>query len=279
MKSNHSLSLAAAFSLLAAGSSAARAPAEPEAALRAALDDARAAVAASPAKPIPSCADAKELETRFEMTVSFAGGRQPLELSFEYAGCEEEGRNDYLPPYTTRSYKGQDGYELVFVTNEGASETDVLLSKGGRDWVGRFSMFANADLVSGRPLAVGGVTLKDSASEVKGKAVLRDSAKPLYPELKACEAADWSKASGTGAPQRSNGKPETGYGRGGPSLVLLTKTAAYYYHEDCDICAEVTKCELATGKLSSQIAAHSISCEDMKPYSKDAVFDDCAGGR
>jgi hypothetical protein len=112
-------------------------------------------------------------------------------------------------------------------------------------------------------------------------AVAASSAKPVYPQLLKCEAADWSKASGSGAPARSGGKPETGFGRGGPSLVLLTKTSAFYYHEDCDICAEITKCELGTGALSSVAVAHVLDCSDIKSYRSEPgiVFDACADGQ
>jgi hypothetical protein len=253
--------LAAAVIALAAGSSRAQLARAPETIISDAIDQARAAVAAS-AKPITSCPDAKELETPFQLTVTFADGRKPLNLSFEYEGCEERGRNDYLPPYTERSYKGADSYGLTIVTNDDETDSEVLVSKGA-DWVGRFGKIENATLLSGNPLAAGTVE--------KGKAVLRDSAKPVYPQLKACESA-------VGAPRDAAGYPETGYGSNGPSLVLLTNSAAYYYHQDCDICAEVTKCELATGKLSSAIAAHSVDCGDLKPYSKDAVYDACADG-
>ena len=267
MKSQSTILFAAAFAACSAGASSAQTAAGPETALSAAIEEARAAVAASPAKPISSCPDAVELETPFELTVAFADGRKPLELRFEYAGCEQEGRNDYLPPYTERSYKGADGYGLTIVTNDGEPRSDVLVSKG-RDWVGQFGTIENEALLSGNPLAAGEVS--------KRKAVLRDSAKPLYPQLKTCEAADWTREA-AGAPRRGvSAKPETGYGVPGPSLVLLTKTAAYYYHEDCEICAEVTKCELATGRLSSTIHAHSVNCGDMRPYAKDAVYDACA---
>ncbi len=112
-------------------------------------------------------------------------------------------------------------------------------------------------------------------SVAEGRAVLRDSAKPLYPQLKACESADWSGAA-LSAPRRdADGGLATGYSGPAPSLVLLTKTAAYYYREDCDICAEVTRCDLSTGRLSSVVAAHSVDCADMKPYRRDALFDAC----
>lgn len=280
MKSERSLLLAVAFAALAAGSSAAQSAA-PEAALSAALDQARADVAASPAKPVTSCADARELETPFEMTLTFPDGRAPLDLTFEYAGCDEEERNDYIPPYTQRVYDAAGGYGLAIVTNEGEAQSDVLVSKG-RDWVGRFGVIANADLVSGNPIAAGDVGVKDASGSTNAKAVLRDAAKPLYPQLKACESADWSKASGVGAPARENGKPATGWdGRSGPSLVLLTKTAAFYYHEDCDICAEITKCDLGSGALSSVVAAHEADCGDLKTYRSEPgiVFDACAGQR
>ena len=88
--------------------------------------------------------------------------------------------------------------------------------------------------------------------------------KDKFPQLKPCEAAlkktlDWNL-------RGSDGDIATGYMRGGPSLVLLTDTAAYYYHEDCDICAEITKCDLKTQQVSSAITAHMVSCEDMKRY-------------
>ena len=40
------------------------------------------------------------------------------------------------------------------------------------------------------------------------------------------------------------------------SVWMVTKTAAYYYHEDCDICAELDRCELATGKLCNFRQSH-----------------------
>jgi len=40
--------------------------------------------------------------------------------------------------------------------------------------------------------------------------------------------------------------------------VLLTATDAYYYHEPCDICADVTKCALQSGALRTTIAAHVV---------------------
>jgi acyl-coenzyme A thioesterase PaaI-like protein len=109
------------------------------------------------------------------------------------------------------------------------------------------------------------------------RAAVKAQPKQMFPQLMSCEAADWSKAA-VSAPVRTEGKVDLGWIRGGTSLVLLTKTAAYYYHEDCDICAEVTKCELATGRLSSAVVAHSVDCADMKPYSKDVVYDSCADG-
>ena len=277
MKSEKTLLFAAAFAAFSAGPSVAQNAATSDSALGAALDQARAAVAASPAKAIPSCADAKELETPFELTLNFADGRPALEISFQYAGCEEVGRNDYLPPYTERSYKGADGYGLTIVTNEGAAQSDVLASKG-KDWIGQFGSIANATLISGSPISAGDVSVKEAAAERKGKAVLRDSAKPLYPQLKSCETADWSKT-GTGAPGRdASGKPATGWeGRMGASLVLLTKTAAFYYHEDCDICAEISRCELSSGAISSVVVGHSADCGDLKKYRSEpgVVFDAC----
>lgn len=271
---------AAAVLALLAGSAAAQV-----ADLTAAYDAARAAAAVKPATPAKpagasktaakaaqsSCPGARELETAFELTVTPAYGA-PAAYRFEYAGCSQAERNDYLPPYTERSYESKDGYSLVIVTNDGESASEVLLAKG-KDWVGDERGVANAALASGDPVALAKDDLKDAAF-LAGKATLRDAARPLYPQLARCEAADWSKEA-VGAPVREGGKPETGFSRGGPSLVLLTKTSAYYYHEDCDICAEITRCDLATGALSSVVRGHSAGCSDLKPFSTDAVFSAC----
>jgi hypothetical protein len=220
-----------------------------------------------------SCDDSKELETPFEFTLAPTNGGAKIELRYEYAGCESYPRNDYLPPYTQRYYNAKDGYGMVVVVNEGASAAEVLFSKG-QDWVGTLDAFTVSQLASGDPLTA---DLKDHEkwNKIDGRATLRDAAKPLYPELKNCETADWSKDAAS-APLRTEGKPALGWeGRSGPSLVLLTKTAAFYYHEDCDICAEVTRCELSSGALTSVVRAHSADCSDLKSFSKDAVYTAC----
>lgn len=276
MKSKNSLLLAAALVALSAGFSAAT---PQDLALDKAVEQAREALAASPAKAPKSCEDAQELETPLELTVTYPDGSLPLVLRFEYAGCEWTPRNDYLPPYTERSYRADDGYWLTIVTDDGRDASEVLLSKG-KKWAGNFGGLSNAAIVSGDPVRVQLTDHEDYKMKL-GVASLRNAAKPLYPELKACESADWSLASGVGAPVREGGKPDMGFTRGGPSLVLLTKTAAYYYHEDCDICAELTKCELATGKLSSVIAAHMVGCSDMSAVRSEpgVVYDACAESR
>lgn len=242
------------------------------------LKTAAQAPAAAAAKSAPSsCEDAKELETPLEFTLKYADGRNPLELRFEYAGCDWAPRNDYLPPYTERAYKAKDGYGLTIVTDDGKSASEVLFSKDAK-WVGNFGAYDNAALVSGDPVIVNAADHEDS-NKILGAASIRNAAKPLYPQLAGCEAADWSKAGATGAPVRANGKPALGYDnyRGAPSLVLLTKTAAFYYHEDCDICAEVTRCDLTTHALTSAVVAHSVDCADMKKYRSEpgVVYDSC----
>ncbi|MDE2492209.1 MAG: hypothetical protein KGM24_15280, partial [Elusimicrobia bacterium] len=220
-------------------------------ALGAAYAEARAASAAR-------CPDAAELETSFELTLD---GRTRV---FAYAGCRRAGRNDYLPPYSERTYRAADGDALVIVTDEGASSSEVLLWDGSR-WTERAQGVSNAALASGDPVAA-------------ARATLRNAAKPLYPELAACESADWSRAA-LAAPKRgAHRRPETGFLSAGTGLVLLTKTAAYYYHQDCDICAELTECELSTGRLTSALQAHAIDCSDLKPLESGAVFDACAAG-
>lgn len=240
-----------------------------DAALNDAFAAARRAAAATrtslPAAPA-SCDDAKELETPFTLDFTPVDGGPKVSLRFTYAGCSWTPRNDYLPPYTERDYSAPGGYGLTLLTNDGEGRSEVLYSKGSA-WLGRFGTQDNSALTSGNPVSI---------TVTEGRAVLRDAAKPLYPQLKACESADWSAAA-LSAPRRdADGGLPTGYSGPVPSLVLLTKTAAYYYHEDCDICAAVTRCDLSTGALSSVIAAHSVDCSDMKPYRRDALFDSCA---
>jgi len=242
---------------------------------------------ASEQKPAASCSDAKELEIAYAMTISFTGERKPQPMTFFYAGCREEPRNDYLPPYTERSYKGSDGYGLTIVTDESAESSEVLLSQG-QDWAGDFGKIANAKLVSGETIAAGEVSLKEAAGAVKAQAKLRGMPLLSSPQLQACEAAlATPPSSGMHTVTRdAQGHPNMGYAPaygGGHSstlvmsLVLLTDEAAYYYSEDCDICADVDKCDLKTHAVKNVVHAHTADCSDMKPYTKgNIVYDACA---
>jgi hypothetical protein len=210
----------------------------------------RAASVPSSAVPAKSCGDpGKELETNFELLVPKGS---PIKLV--YAGCAEEGRNDYLSGYTERYYKGADGYGVTLVTNHGdgaypaANEeksSEVLVSRG-REWVSRMGTLANTELVSGAAVS------KD------GYAVRAVKEPPTVPE---CEAKLNKQV----------------YYRGS-ELWLLTKTKAYYYREDCDICAELDSCDLQTHAVKEEIVAHSVSCSDIEKYKKgaDVVYDYCA---
>lgn len=62
-----------------------------------------------------------------------------------------------------------------------------------------------------------------------------------------------------------------GFTRDGFSLVLLTTTDAYFYHEDCDICAAVERCSLKDGSLSNFKTAHGVTCSDFGPLLKKNV--------
>ena len=62
-----------------------------------------------------------------------------------------------------------------------------------------------------------------------------------------------------------------GFTRDGFSLVLLTTTDAFFYHEDCDICAAVERCSLKDGSLSNFKTAHSVDCGDLAPLLKKTV--------
>jgi hypothetical protein len=95
-----------------------------------------------------------------------------------------------------------------------------------------------------------------------------------YQDIARCEDA-MRKAQGVEI-KDYKGRLYTGFQPNG--LVLLTTTDAYFYSEPCDICAELTRCSLKDGKLSTQIAAHSVSCADVAPLTKGAtiVFNACA---
>jgi len=215
-------------------------------ALAAAASAQKAPKAAKPA----SCSPAPELEVSFQLRVPKAP--EPVEL--KYAGCSEEDRDDLLSGYTERHYEGKDGYALTLVTSHGDGAhaargedraSDVLVSKGS-DWVARFGEVANAELLSGRVFQASGFSLS--------------SAKTRTPSTFACEAK----------------LPKAVYGPN--QLWLLTKTKAYFYREDCDICAELDSCDLATQAVKAEIVSHSVSCADLEPYRKGQTiaYDACA---
>ncbi len=80
-----------------------------------------------------------------------------------------------------------------------------------------------------------------------------------FPQIKACV---------------ESARKQTFYG--GWELKLLTEDTAYYYHEDCDICAAFDACDVKTGRTWAVKQAHSVSCADLKPYRKGRIlFDGC----
>jgi|GEM_PF-2085040 len=60
------------------------------------------------------------------------------------------------------------------------------------------------------------------------------------------------------------------------ALVLQTNKEAFYYYEDCDICAEIDKCDLKTGAVSRVVAAHSADCSDIAAFAAGATYNACA---
>ena len=90
-----------------------------------------------------------------------------------------------------------------------------------------------------------------------------------YADLPRCEASI-KKAFGVDV-RDFKGSLSKGFNREGVSLVLLTTTDAYFYHEDCDICAAVERCSLKDGSLSSFKTAHSVDCGDLAPLLKKNV--------
>lgn len=110
------------------------------------------------------------------------------------------------------------------------------------------------------------------ASEAKsGKAAVctPDQIDAAYADIPRCEAA-LKKAFGVSV-RDFMGALNKGFTRAGYSLVLLTTTDAYFYHEDCDICAAVLRCELKTGKLTDYKVAHSVDCSDLAPVVRKGV--------
>ncbi len=90
-----------------------------------------------------------------------------------------------------------------------------------------------------------------------------------YAALPVCAAA-MKKAFGVSVVD-FRGVVNKGFTRGGPSLVLLTTTDAYFYHEDCDICAAVERCSLKDGAILTFKTAHSVDCADLAPLLKKNV--------
>ncbi|MDE2292742.1 MAG: hypothetical protein KGL53_11730, partial [Elusimicrobia bacterium] len=171
-------------------------------------------------------------------------------LEFAYAGCREEGRNDYLPPYTERSYRAAGGYGLTVITDEGEPRSEVLLSKGSA-WVGRYGLLLNDALTSGRVLSLSGTLLRGVTAD--GRRLLAAAEACSEQVSKRLVPADVPAA---------------------VSLLMLTDREAYLYHEDCDICAEADRCDLRTGAVSEAVTAHSVDCFDLKP-SGTVVYDSC----
>ena len=95
-----------------------------------------------------------------------------------------------------------------------------------------------------------------------------------YKALPLCEA---SIQKAYGAPLRDfKGVINKGFSRDGFSLVLLTTTDAFFYHEDCDICAAVERCSLKDGSLTTFKTAHSVGCDDFAPFlKKDVAYSAC----
>ncbi|MCM2304268.1 MAG: hypothetical protein NDJ72_06160 [Elusimicrobia bacterium] len=90
-----------------------------------------------------------------------------------------------------------------------------------------------------------------------------------YADLARCEA---SIKKAFGADVRDfKGVLNKGFSRSGMSLVLLTTTDAFFYHEDCDICAAVERCSLKDGSISAFKTAHSVDCRDLAPFLKKNV--------
>jgi len=78
--------------------------------------------------------------------------------------------------------------------------------------------------------------------------------------------------------QQLKGFDKAYYTEDGPmlvSLVLQNKKEAFYYYQDCDICAEVDKCDLKTGAVTRVAAGHAVDCSDLAKYADGALYNAC----
>ncbi|MCX5788257.1 MAG: hypothetical protein NTX64_07095 [Elusimicrobia bacterium] len=65
---------------------------------------------------------------------------------------------------------------------------------------------------------------------------------------------------------------------GGWDLRMVTDSAAYYTHQDCDICDSLDMCDFKTHQLSNLKTAHMVDCEDINQNRKGTViYSDCEG--
>ncbi len=110
---------------------------------------------------------------------------------------------------------------------------------------------------------------------------------PARTGLEVCEASiakminfrDVSFRDGSGRQLR--GFESAYYTERGPmavSLVMQTAGSAYFYYEDCDICAEIDRCDIKTGEIRRLVAAHSAGCGDLPKNPAGLVYNSCAGG-
>lgn len=123
-------------------------------------------------------------------------------------------------------------------------------------------------------------TLESALSAAPARATEGD-----FPQRPVCEAAlTKSMTWATPVFQGTDGKPFRGFGTVGyggsgsmgVSLVLLTDSAAYYYYESCDICANVDRVDLKTYAVTSARSAHSIGCQDLVGFKTGKIaYDAC----
>lgn len=122
------------------------------------------------------------------------------------------------------------------------------------------------------------LTLESAASALPARA------KDDFAQRPFCEAALKKSMNWTSPVFGADGKPFRGfdavyyggYGSTGVSLVLLTDTAAYYYYESCDICADLARVDLKTYEVTSAAAGHSVGCGDLTRFKTGKIaYDAC----
>lgn len=195
--------------------------------------------------PRSSCPDGREqYERRFQLYLRPAGNGPSQSVYFLYKSCYEHGERGQEGPGTVRTYEPKEGgWKLTLTLYEGNGYADVRLWRG-EQYLGRLGAIRNEAAAANQFVRIDRVLGGDA--ELRGVPI-----EPVdrFPQLALCEEQF----------NRNYQPSRNAY------LMMLTDEQAYYYYEDCDICAAVDWCDLKTGRFGTVRAAHSVSCSDIAP--------------